>query len=92
MDNASYKPPSESTLDVPITDCNLGSLPDPVEKTVDGGNKKHAQRKHGVMSRDSEESVTELDGESTLFNKVMGEKGKRIEKVINPTPMQKGKG
>ena len=59
---------------------------------VDGGNKKHAQRKCGVMSRDSEESVTESDGKSTLFKKVMGEKGKRLGKVINLTPMQRGKG
>ena len=31
MDNVSYKPPSESTLGVPITDCDLGFLPDPVK-------------------------------------------------------------
>ena len=44
------------------------------------------------MSRDSEQSVSELDGESTPFKKVMGEKGKRLEKVINLTPMHKGMG
>ena len=92
MDNASYKPPSESTLDVPITDWDLGSLPDPVEKTVDGANKKCAQRKRGVTSRDLEGSVTESDGEPTPFKKVMGEKGKRLEKVKNPAHMEKGKG
>ena len=92
MDNVLYKPPSKSTLNVPITDCDLGSLPDTVEKMVDGGNKKHAQMKHGVTSRDLEESVTESDGESTPFKKVMGGKGKRLEKIINLTPMQKGKG
>ena len=81
MDNVSYKPPSESTLSVPITNCDFGSLPDPVEKMVDGGNKKHAQRKCGVMSRDSEESVTESDGKSTPFKIVMGEKGKGLEKL-----------
>ena len=33
-DNASYKPPSESTLEVITTDGGIGSLPDPVGETV----------------------------------------------------------
>ena len=82
MDNASYKPPSESTLSVPITDCDLGSLPDPVEKMVNGANRTYAQKEHNVMSReDVEESLTELDGELTPFKKVMGERGKRHERI-----------
>ena len=33
-DNASYKSPSESTLEVITTDGGIGSLPDPVGETV----------------------------------------------------------
>ena len=74
MDNVSYKLPSESILDISIMDCDLISLPYPVEKTVNGANRKCAQKKHNMTSReDVEESLTE----PTPFKKVIDERGKR---------------
>ena len=73
-DNASHKLPSESTLDVPMTDGNIGSLPDPmgepacqVKKTVVQAKKKGDQMKQAVKPR--EEGLTELDNELTPFKK-----------------------
>ena len=96
-DNASYKPPSESTLEVIMTDGGIGSLPDPVGETV-GKEKRaagHARRKddwrkHVVKAR--EESPTESDDEPTQFKKVMGMKGKVFVKDTKQTTMPKGKG
>ena len=90
-DNTSYKLPSESTLDVPMIDGYIGSLPDPmgepacqVKKTVGQVEKKGDQMKQATKPR--EESLTELDDELTPFKKVMGEKGKVSVKVLNELP------
>ena len=57
-----------------MMDCDLISLPYPVEKTVNGANRKCAQKKHNMTSReDVEESLTE----PTPFKKVIDERGKR---------------
>ena len=86
VNNALYKPPSKST-DLGITDSELGSLPDPVKRTVGKVRGKCVQRKH-VTLREDLESVTESDGELTSFKKVMG---KILVNDTNPTPMPKGK-
>ena len=81
-DNVSYKPPSESTLEVIMMDGGIGSLPDPVgetvgkeKRTVGHVRRKDDWRKHVVKARE-EESPTESDDEPTPFKKVMGMKGK----------------
>ena len=97
-DNASYKPPSESTLEVIMTDGGIGSLPDPVgemvgkeKRTAGHVRRKDDQRKHVVKVRE-EESPTELDDKPTPFKKVMGMKGKVFVKDTEQTTMPKGKG
>ena len=85
VNNALYKTPSKST-DLAITDSELGSLPDPVKRTVGKVRGKCVQRKH-VTLREDLESVTESDGKLTSFKKVMG---KILVNDTNQTPMPKG--
>ena len=81
-DNVSYKPPSESTLEVIMMDGGISSLPDLVGETVGKekrttghARRKDDQRKHVVKARE-EESPTELDDKLTPFKIVMGMKEK----------------
>ena len=87
VDNESYKLPLKST-DLAVTDNELGSIPDPVERTVGEVRGKHAWRKH-VTLREDLGDVTESDKELTPFKKVMG---KRLTNDTNRTSMPKGKG
>ena len=92
--NASYRLPSKSTLEVLMMGSGISSLPDPVGETVGkvkttGHAKKNGDwRKHVVKPRE-EESPTESDDEPTPLKKV---KGKMFVKDTEQTPMPpKGK-
>ena len=89
--NASSRPPSESTLEVLTTDGGISSLPDPVgetvskvKKTVGHGKKRGNWRKQVVKPREEDKP--------TPCKEVMGVKGKMFVKDTKWTPMPMGKG
>ena len=93
-DNASYKPPSESVGDVLMSEAEVGSLPSPVGKMADQGNKgKKGKGKAGQQGGSKgtnpvvlaqEDSATESnDKEPTPFKRLMSEQGRRFGKELS---------
>ena len=90
-DNASYKPPSESTLDVLMTNGEVGSLPKPMGETVGQANAACAKNQRKGVVKWREEDLTELDDEPTPFKKMMGKRGMSVNSN-EQTLVSKGKG
>ena len=76
--NASYKPPSESTLDILMTDGEVGSLPEPVGETIGQVKTPHAKNQRKGVIKWREKDLTELDDKPTPFKKMMGERGMSV--------------
>ena len=90
-DNASYKPPSESTLDILMTNGEVGSLPKPVGETVGQANTACAKNQRKGVIKQREEDLTESDDEPTPFKKMMSKRGMSVN-GNELTLVSKGKG
>ena len=95
-DNASYKPPSVSVGDVLMSKAEVGSLPLPVGKMADQGNKGKGKKGKGKVGQQGgskgtnpivltqEDSATESDDkEPTPFKRLMSVKGRRFGKELS---------
>ena len=95
-DNASYKPPSISVGDVLMSEAEVGSLPSPVGKMADQGNKGKGKKGKGKVGQQGgskgtnpvvlaqEDSATKSDDkEPTPFKRPMSEQGRRFGKELS---------
>ena len=95
-DNASHKPPSVSVGDVLMSEAEVGSLPSPVGKMADQGNKGKGKKGKGKVGQQGgskgtnpivltqKDSATESnDEEPTPFKRLMSEQGRRFGKEIS---------